>query len=104
MTLYVSGPPGNPLTRLLAGLVGVLALVGAVFFGLFVFAAAIGIGLVGWAVLSLRMWWIRRKLRAAGVRPQDPFGPAAGPGAGPDGRRDAIDAEYEVVSRESRED
>lgn len=104
MAVYLSGPPGNPLTRLLAGLVGVLALIGAVFFGLFVFAAAIGIGLVAWAVLSLRMAWIRRKLRATGARPQDPFGPAAGRDDGGGAGRDAIDAEYEVVSRETRDD
>ena len=38
MQYYIAPPPMNPLTRLLAGLVAVLALVGAFFFGLFVLA------------------------------------------------------------------
>ena len=40
MQYYISGPPMNPLARILAGLVGVLALVGAFFFGIFIFIGA----------------------------------------------------------------
>ena len=45
MQYYISGPPMNPLARILAALVGVLALVGAFFFGIFIFVVAIALGL-----------------------------------------------------------
>lgn len=102
MPHYLNGPPPGPIARLLAGIVGLLALAGAVFFGLFLFAAAIGVGLVAWAVIWLRLWWIRRRLGAAGRTPGDAFRPDAG--RGPASGRDAIDAEYEVVSRTERDD
>ena len=66
MQYYISGPPMNPLARILAALVGVLALVGAFFFGIFIFMGAIALGLIAWLALWLRLWWIRRKLRAFG--------------------------------------
>jgi hypothetical protein len=101
MTTYLGGPPANPFTRLLAAVVGVLALVGAVFFGLFIFAAAIGVGLVLWLVFRVRLWWLGRRLQAAGARPGEPFGrPADGSRPGDDS---VIDADYEVVSREQKD-
>lgn len=98
MPYYLNGPPANPLVRLLTGLVGVLVLIGAVFFGLFVFAAAIAFGLVAWAVIWLRMWWIRRRLGASGGTAKDPFGRPPDRADADD--RSVIDADYEVVSRE----
>lgn len=92
-------PSNNPLARLLAALVAVLALVGAFFFGLVVLALAVGLGLLAWLALALRMWWLRRRL-------------GAGPGAGPPGAQDrqagrregqVIDADYEVVSRKEED-
>jgi len=102
MPVYLIGPPTNPFARLLAGLVGVLALVGAVFFGLFLFAAVIAVGLVVWVVVWLRLWWVRRRLAASGVEAHDPF---ARP-ASEDSPRDStvIDADYEVVSRDQEKD
>jgi predicted lipid-binding transport protein (Tim44 family) len=104
MPYYLEGPPGNPFTRLLAGLVGVLALAGAVFFGLFLFAAAIAVGLVAWAVIWLRVWWIRRRLGSAGPagRSDQTFRAGADSGRAPDDS--VIDGEFEVVSRDERED
>ena len=101
MPYYVSGPPASPFARLLAGLVGVLALVGAVFFGLFLFAAALAVGLVAWAVIWLRLWWLRRRLQASGAPGESPFGRPAEPTQ--EGDRPAIDADYEVVSRDQDE-
>ncbi|MFC1740839.1 hypothetical protein ACFL0N_05120 [Pseudomonadota bacterium] len=80
----------NPLTRFLAGILAVLALVGAFFFGIFVLIFALGFGLVAWLALSLRMWWLRRK------------SPSAAP-PGKDHSGDVIDAEYTVVSRRDEE-
>ena len=87
----------NPLSRILASLLAVLAVVGAFFFGLVVLALAVGLGLLAWLGLTLRMWWLRRRLGGRAAE-----GPAeAGPGtAGPNGREDdVIEADYEVVSR-----
>ena len=95
---YLSGPPVNPIARLLAGLAGVLVLVGAVFFGLFVIVAAIAFGLVAWAVIWLRLWWIGRRLRSSGAPAPNPFGQAERRNGGDD--RSVIDADYEVVSRD----
>lgn len=90
----------NPLSRLLAGLVAVLAVIGAFFFGFFVLILALGVGALAWLILAVRMWWLRRQMAA-----HSPGGARHPPG-GPENtaRRqgDVIDADYEVVSR--RED
>ena len=87
----------NPLSRLLAGIVAALALAGAFFFGIFVFAIALGLGLIAWLALWLRIWWIRRRLTRGGVASGTAKGGSPN-AAARDG--DVIDAEYEVVSRE----
>jgi hypothetical protein len=92
MPLLLEPPPMNPLARLLTGIIAVLALVGAFFFGLAVLAVLIGVGIIAWLALWLRMAWLRRKLRSEGGSPA-----RSGRGEG-----DVIDAEYTVVSR--RED
>lgn len=87
----------NPLSRILASLLAVLAVVGAFFFGLVVLALAIGLGLLAWLALASRMWWLRRRFggrRATGSADAGPG--AAGPGVRAD---DVIEADYEVVSR-----
>jgi uncharacterized iron-regulated membrane protein len=89
--VYLPPPPSNPLARILAGSLAVLALAGAFFFGLVVLALAVGLGLLAWLALALRVWWLRRRGR-------DKAGGGGRPGA--DVRRgEVIEAEYEVVSR-----
>ncbi len=87
-------PPLNPFSRVLAGLFGLVALVGAFFFGFLILAVAVGVGLVAWGLIWLRLWWLRRRLRSAGVT-EGPSGPR------PDTRGDGkvIEGDYEVVSR-----
>ena len=90
MQYYISPPPMNPLARLLAGVLAVLALVGAFFFGLVVLAFAVGLGLVAWLFLWVRMWWIRRNHPPVTSRAEKHSG-------------DIIDAEYTVVSKRDEE-
>jgi len=87
----------NPMSRIVAGLLGVLALVGAFFFGLVVLAVAIGLGALAWLFVSLRMWWLRRRWQSQ-VEPGAATGPAR-PGTSNHRERDVIEADYEVVSR-----
>jgi uncharacterized iron-regulated membrane protein len=89
MQYYISPPPMNPLSRVLAAVMAVLALVAAFFFGLIVLALAVGIGLLFWLGLRLRLWWIRRRI------PPIDTAPASTPQKG-----EVIDAEYTVVSKQ----
>ena len=79
----------NTLSRLLAGVTAVLALVAAFFFGLVVLALAVGIGLLFWLGVRLRLWWMRRHIPPADTAP-----------AGTPQKGEVIDAEYTVVSRQ----
>jgi hypothetical protein len=104
MPYYISPPPLNPLSRILAGILAVLALVGAFFFGIFVLAFAAGLGLIAWLLLSIRLWWMRKKGLISGAGGGPASGPAQrpGPGAG-ETSRDITDVEYTVVSRRDEE-
>ena len=82
MQYYISPPPMNPLSRLLAGILAVVALAGAFFFGVLVLVFAVGVGLVAWLFLWIRMRWIRQK-----------------PARSDEKKGEIIDAEYTVVSR-----
>jgi hypothetical protein len=90
----------NPVARVLAGLLAVLALIGAFFFGLFVLAVAIGLAVLAWLIITLRMWWLQRSWSR-----QAPRGETGGPGGARKSDNDegaVIEADYEVISR--RED
>ncbi len=100
MAYYISPPPMNPLSRLLAALLAALALVGAFFFGIFVLAFAAGLGLLAWLFLSVRMWWMRKKGAGTGPVNGPEHGQASSVG---ENRRDIIDAEYTVISRQDEE-
>jgi hypothetical protein len=104
MPYYISPPPMNPLSRILAGILAVLALVGAFFFGIFVLAFAVGIGLIAWLLFSIRLWWMRKKGVMGGLDGGPGSGPAHRPGQGSgEASRDIIDVEYTVVSRRDEE-
>lgn len=97
MRYYLAPPPQDPLSRIVAGIVAVLALIGAFFFGMFVLALAVGLGVLAWLGLTLRMWWLHRRwAREAASRGRN----GAGRPAAPDARGgDVIDADYEVIAR-----
>lgn len=99
MQYYISGPPTNPLARLLAAIIGALVLVGAFFFGVFILAGALVLGLLAWLAIRIRIWWFRRKLGASAAVSPGKDGPGAGSGAPSANGDDVIEAEYEVVSR-----
>lgn len=90
----------NPLSAVLAGLLTVLVLVGAFFFGVFILILTVGLGVLAWLILTLRIWWLRRRWngRAAG-RGQDHV---VREGGVENSEGQVIDADYEVISR--RED
>ena len=88
MPYYISPPPMNPLSRALAAVMAVLALVAVFFFGLIVLALVVGFSLLFWLGIRLRLWWIQRHLPPTDTDPADK--PQKG---------EVIDAEYTVVSR-----
>jgi predicted lipid-binding transport protein (Tim44 family) len=92
MQYQIGPPPMNPLMRLLTGLFGLLALIGAFFFGFVLLAVALAVGLVAFVLIQLRVWWLRRKLEASGRMPSNEESRDQGDGS-------VIDAEYKVVSR-----
>ncbi len=102
MPQYIAPPPMNPLSRLLAGILAVLALAGAFFFGIFILGLVAGLGLIAWLVFSIRMWWLRKKFTGnsggmGGMGSQN-RGQDAGADSG-----DIIEAEYTVVSRKDED-
>ncbi|MDE2091202.1 MAG: hypothetical protein KGJ08_04810 [Gammaproteobacteria bacterium] len=52
----------GPFARLLASLLLIVAGVFALFFGAFIIAILLGIGVILFFILYLRAWWLRRKL------------------------------------------
>ena len=87
-------PPKNPLTRLLAVVIGVLALAAFFTVGLIALAVVVGIGLVLWVVA-----WIR--IRFFSPRRTTRTEQHSGTPPGDEARTDSIEAEYTVVSRET---
>jgi hypothetical protein len=93
----------NPLSRLLASVLAVVVLAGALFFGVVVFLTALGLGLVAWAVLWLRIWWIRRRVGRSGESgPAGSQPPRSQQPPRTDGPGAVIEGEYTVVSDRDR--
>jgi len=91
MPYYISPPPQNPLNRIIASIVAVFALVGAVMIGMVALLVVAGVGLIAGLVIWLRVIWIKRRLNKSGV----------GMGAKVENSRESghvIDAEYTVIS------
>ena len=99
MTSYISPPPMNPLSRLIAGVLAVLALAAAFFFGFIVLMVVVGAGLIGWLALWIRARWLGHGSAGAGHSGR-PMG-GADDRAGRQG--DVIEGEYTIVSDEKDE-
>ncbi len=92
MALYITSSRPSLLARVLATLVAALVLAGAFMLGLVVFAVAIGLGLLLWLGVWLRLAWMRRTLDPSTI------GKTA-PGHEAHTEQQVINAEYTVVSR-----
>ncbi|NND45570.1 MAG: hypothetical protein HKN58_09620 [Xanthomonadales bacterium] len=70
MPYYISPPPRNPVTAVLAGLVGAVVLAGAFFLGFVALLVAMGLAVVAGIVVWIRVKWLQRRMRRSGT---DPF-------------------------------
>jgi len=57
--------PAGWIARAVGTVVTVIVMIGLFFLGLTVFAAVAGLALVVFLVLAVRVWWLRRRFRAA---------------------------------------
>ena len=53
----------NPLVQIAAIVVVVLVTVGAVFLGAIVLSFFVGLAILAWLGLTIRLWWLRRRMR-----------------------------------------
>ena len=53
----------NPLVQIAAIVVSALVIVGAVLLGAVVLSFFVGFAVLVWLVVTLRLWWLRRRLR-----------------------------------------
>ena len=77
---------GNPLSNILAVIVGTLAIAASIVLGFFAFVIIGGIVAMLAAVIGIRVWWFKRKLQGH-VRTEEKPGPAG-----------VIEGEYRVVA------
>ena len=91
MPHYLTPPPQGPLTRIIASIIAVFALLGFFMLGLAALLVIGGIVLVAGLIIWIRVAWIKRRLQKSGVN----LGAEAG-----DSREsgNVIDAEYTVVA------
>ena len=84
-------PTANPIANALVVLVGVLVIAASIVLGFVAFVVLGSVLLVLGAIVSLRMWWLNRKLGGAATRA--PGGAGSAPGG-------VIEGEYHVVKRD----
>jgi len=59
---YNQGLPANPIVQIIGFVIAVLVAIGAVFLGAVVLSFFIGFAIIGWIILSIRVWWLRRQM------------------------------------------
>ena len=86
-------PAGNPIANALVIIVGALAIAASIVVGFFAFVILASLLIVFSAIVGIRLWWFRRKMRKEWE--------ASGEGreGGPQVRR-IIEGEYHVVVEE----
>jgi predicted lipid-binding transport protein (Tim44 family) len=94
-----NGGPGGVIARILWSIAAAVLLLSAAFLGAIFFMAALGFFMFGVLVLSVRVWWARRKFAKAMREGGAP--PGAGPG--PDKPASVIEGEYRVVGERREE-
>jgi len=88
-----SFPAGNPIANVLVIIAGTLAIAASIVLGFFAFVALSAIILVTAAIIGVRVWWFKRKLRhGAG---------ATSGGTEPMKSESVIEGEYRVVRKDS---
>lgn len=80
-------PAGNPIANAIVIIVGALAIGASLVLGFFAFVVLASLLIVFAAIIGIRIWWFRFKLRKSGA--PDPFEPPADGGV--------IEGEYRVV-------
>ena len=100
MPSYLNPPPRNPVTGILAGIVGIVVMAGAFMLGLVALVVALGIGLLIWVGVYARIWWAKRQLARQGIDPQSDH-PFESRRETPPG--DSLEGEYEVISKQRDE-
>lgn len=96
MPYYLSPPPQSPLVRIVAGIFAIVTLVGALMIGMVALLVVAGVGVIAGVAIWLRVAWIKRKMRKAGVD-------LSGQTVGSNTRQSSdsgqiIEAEYTVIS------
>ncbi|MGD8809422.1 MAG: hypothetical protein PVG24_07435 [Gammaproteobacteria bacterium] len=70
LIIGTTGSPANPLLRAVSLLIAAVAFVAALVLGAVFLAFVIGFVLILAVIITVRMWWLGRKLRKAGVDPR----------------------------------
>ena len=86
-------PAGNPIANVLVVIAGALAIGASIVLGFFAFVVLGSIVLVLGAIVGLRVWWFKRKLRnqPGMAQRQDPAPPGG-----------VIEGEYHVVKGDDK--
>ena len=64
--------PNNPVLQVVAVFVAVLIAIAAVFVGAVVLSFFVGFAIIGWLILMIRLWWLRRKVGSGGAKNAEP--------------------------------
>jgi len=97
MPYFISPPPQSTLARIIAGIIGIFALVGALMLGMAALLVVIGLGLIAGFAIWMRLAWIKRRWRKRGIDLGVKTHSSTANTTKVSGQ--VIDAEYTVVSR-----
>ena len=89
-------PAGNPIANALVIVVGALAIAASIVVGFFAFVILASLLIVFSAIVGIRLWWFRRKMRKAYDEATE------GGESGPQVHR-VIEGEYHVIVEEREE-